>query len=108
MSHNLDIHPLNGNAPLLRVDKNAHEVSVSERAVGLTAKEFALLAYFVDHRGQAVSRSQLLEAVWGRSYSGSQRTVDIHVRRLRTKLGAAFDLVTLRGVGYRLGSAVAA
>lgn len=92
--------------PVLRLDKLAHEVAVSGRDVGLTAKEFALLVYFVDHRGEALSRQRLIEDVWGPEYAGSSRTVDIHVRRLRIKLGAAFDLVTLRGVGYRLGSAL--
>lgn len=93
-------------APVLRLDKLAHEVAVSGRDVGLTAKEFALLVYFVEHRGEALSRKRLIESVWGPEYAGSARTVDIHVRRLRIKLGAAFDLVTLRGVGYRLGSSL--
>ena len=88
----------------LRVDKNAHEVTVSDRSVGLTVKEFALLLYFVEHRGEALSRERIIEHVWGRAYAGGARTVDIHVRRLRNKLGAAFDLVTLRGVGYRLAT----
>jgi len=75
----------------------------SERGVRFTAKEFALLRYLVERRGQVLTRRQLIDGVWGPSYRGGQRTVDIHVRRLRSKLGPDLDLVTLRGVGYRLG-----
>jgi DNA-binding response OmpR family regulator len=86
------------------VDRSAHEVSVGGRAVVLTAKEFALLAYLSDRRGKVVSRSELLGRVWGNRYEGGARTVDIHVRRLRAKLGGALPLVTLRGAGYKLAA----
>ena len=72
--------------------------------IGLTAREFDLLAYLADHRGKVVSRAELLERVWGSSYDGGPRTIDIHVRRLRAKLGPDLDLLTFRGSGYRLGA----
>jgi DNA-binding response OmpR family regulator len=84
------------------VDKAAREVMVGGRAVSLTAKEFALLAYLCERRGKAMTRDQLLAKVWGTRYEGGPRTVDIHVRRLRAKLGDDFPLETLRGAGYKL------
>jgi DNA-binding response OmpR family regulator len=84
------------------VDRAAHEVSVDGRPVGLTAKEFALLAYLCERRGRVLSREHLLGRVWGSQYEGGPRTVDIHVRRLRAKLGDALPLDTLRGSGYKL------
>jgi len=86
------------------VDKTAHEVSVNGRPVALTAKEFALLAYMCERRGKVLSRDHLLSRVWGNRYDGGPRTVDIHVRRLRAKLGEALPLDTLRGSGYKLRS----
>jgi DNA-binding response OmpR family regulator len=88
----------------LVVDLAAHEVRVEGRAIGLTAKEFGLLAHLCEHRGRALSREHLLARVWGKSYHGGPRTVDIHVRRLRAKLGDALPLETLRGWGYRLNA----
>ncbi|HMA96646.1 MAG TPA: response regulator transcription factor [Polyangiaceae bacterium] len=84
------------------VDKVGHEVMVDGRQVQLTAKEFALLAYLCERRGKVLSREHLLARVWGNRYEGGPRTVDIHVRRLRAKLGAALPLETLRGSGYKL------
>lgn len=84
------------------VDRAAHEVSVGGRPVALTAKEFALLAYLCERRGKVLSRDHLLARVWGNRYEGGPRTVDIHVRRLRAKLGSALPLETLRGSGYKL------
>jgi DNA-binding response OmpR family regulator len=86
----------------LVIDRAAHDVSLGGMHVALTAKEFALLAYLCERRGKVVSRGELLRRVWGSSYEGGARTVDIHVRRLRAKLGPALPLVTLRGAGYRL------
>jgi len=86
----------------IMVDKAAQEVSVDGRHVQLTAKEFALLAYLCDRRGKVLSREHLLARVWGNRYDGGPRTVDIHVRRLRAKLGDALPLDTLRGSGYKL------
>lgn len=84
------------------IDKAAHDVSVDGRSVNLTAKEFALLAYLCERRGKVLSREHLLARVWGNRYDGGPRTVDIHVRRLRAKLGDALPLETLRGSGYKL------
>ena len=86
----------------LLVDRAAHEVSVEGRRVTLTAKEFALLAFLAANRGRVFSRETLLARVWGSRYEGGARTVDIHVRRLRAKLGDALPLETLRGAGYKL------
>jgi DNA-binding winged helix-turn-helix (wHTH) protein len=84
------------------IDRSAREVLLGGQSVSLTAKEFALLAYLCERRGKVVSRDELLRRVWGARYEGGDRTVDIHVRRLRAKLGAALPLATLRGSGYKL------
>jgi DNA-binding winged helix-turn-helix (wHTH) protein len=86
------------------VDRAGHEVTVGGRPISLTAKEFALLAYLCERRGKVLSRDHLLARVWGNRYEGGPRTVDIHVRRLRAKLGDALPLETLRGSGYKLRS----
>jgi DNA-binding response OmpR family regulator len=86
----------------LVIDRAAHEVTLDGRRVTLTAKEFALLAYLAANRGRVFSRDVLLARVWGARYDGGARTVDIHVRRLRAKLGDGLPLETLRGAGYKL------
>lgn len=86
----------------LVVDRDGQEVRIEGRNVPLTAKEFALLAYLSERRGRVFSREHLLDRVWGSHYAVGSRTVDIHVRRLRAKLGAALPLETLRGRGYKL------
>lgn len=88
----------------LVIDRSAHEVSCGGVVVALTAREFALLGYLAERRGRVVSRDELLRKVWGGSYDGGARTVDIHVRRLRAKLGPALDLRTHRGAGYKLAA----
>jgi len=84
------------------VDQASHEVTRNGQPVQLTAKEFALLVYLCERRGKVLSRDHLLARVWGNRYDGGPRTVDIHVRRLRAKLGDALPLETLRGSGYKL------
>lgn len=87
----------------LCIDLAAHEVLVDGRSCQLTHQEFALLRFLSQNRGRVFSRQQLLERVWGVDYYGSSRTVDIHVRRLRMKLGVAIrNLETVRGVGYKM------
>lgn len=87
----------------LVIDLAAHEVVVDGRPRQLTHQEFALLSFLCQNRGRVFSRQQLLERVWGVDYYGSSRTVDIHVRRLRMKLGNAMaSLETVRGVGYKM------
>lgn len=88
----------------LVIDRSAHEVSCGGVVVSLTAREFALLGYLAERRGKVVSRDELLRKVWGGGYDGGARTVDIHVRRLRAKLGPALDLRTYRGAGYKLAA----
>lgn len=84
------------------VDPNAMSVRLKGAPVDLTYKEFSLLLYFLNNAGQAVSREQILLAVWGDEYYGGDRTVDIHVRRLRAKLPPLLEhLSTVHGVGYR-------
>jgi DNA-binding response OmpR family regulator len=84
------------------IDRSAREVHVEGRPITLTSREFSLLAFLSENRGRVKSREQLLARVWGASYEGGPRTVDIHVRRLRAKLGNAFPLQTVRGAGYKL------
>jgi DNA-binding response OmpR family regulator len=85
------------------LDIAAHEVMVDGRGVALTHQEFALLRFLASNRGRVFSRQQLLERVWGVDYYGGSRTVDIHVRRLRMKLGEDnVPIETVRGVGYKL------
>jgi DNA-binding winged helix-turn-helix (wHTH) protein len=84
------------------IDKAGQEVSLYGQSVPLTAKEFALLSYLCDRRGKVLSREHLLARVWGMQYEGGSRTVDVHVRRLRRKLGSALTIETVRGNGYKL------
>jgi DNA-binding response OmpR family regulator len=87
----------------IAVDPEQHTVSLNGRDVTLTAKEFLLLEYLLQHRGRVLSRDVLLEQVWGYRYTGGTRTVDVHVRRLREKLpGLAAAIVTVKSLGYRL------
>jgi two-component system alkaline phosphatase synthesis response regulator PhoP len=87
----------------ITVDPDRHVVSLDGREVTLTAKEFLLLAYLLQHRGRVLSRDVLLEQVWGYRYTGGTRTVDVHVRRLREKLPPLTEaLVTVKQFGYKL------
>ena len=87
----------------LQVDAERHVVTAAGREVRLTAKEFLLLRYFLEHRGRVLSRDLLLSDVWGYSYTGGTRTVDVHVRRLREKLPLMADaIVTVPQFGYKL------
>ncbi|MCC6225668.1 MAG: response regulator transcription factor [Microthrixaceae bacterium] len=86
----------------LRVDLGRREATLAGEAVPLAAREFDLLAHLVQNRGLALSRRQLLDGVWGPGWIGDERTVDVHVRQLRKKLGDSFALTTVWGVGYRL------
>ena len=89
--------------PDLGLDLAGRTLSVDGRIVTLTRREFDLLAYLEDHRGVALSRQELMDTVWQTGYLVGDRTIDVHVRRLRVKLGRyANRLSTLRGYGYRL------
>jgi DNA-binding response OmpR family regulator len=84
------------------VRRDSHEVTVGGDDVELTNKEFDLLACFLEHRGIVLSRERLLDLVWGVSYPGGTRTVDMHVAQLRRKLQAPEAIRTVRGAGYKL------
>jgi two-component system alkaline phosphatase synthesis response regulator PhoP len=87
----------------LTIDVERHAVHTDGCEVRLTAKEFLLLQYLVEHRGRVLSRDLLLSDVWGYQYTGGTRTVDVHVRRLREKLPFLTDaIVTIKQFGYRL------
>jgi two-component system alkaline phosphatase synthesis response regulator PhoP len=86
----------------IRIDMERHEVTVRDKALDLTPKEFDLLALLMQHPGRVYTREQLLDRVWGYQFLGVSRTVDVHVRHLREKLGAKGKLIeTVVGVGYR-------
>ena len=89
----------------LEVNFAAHRVSRAGHELCLTPREFALLTVLLTHCDKALSRSQLLEATWGYAYIGESRTVDVHINRLRRKLGLENDIQTVYKVGYRLNSA---
>jgi len=87
----------------LAIDVERHVVTDGDREVKLTAKEYLLLHYFLEHRGRVLSRDLLLSDVWGYQYTGGTRTVDVHVRRLREKLPALVHAVeTIKQFGYKL------
>jgi DNA-binding response OmpR family regulator len=85
------------------IDTGRREVRQGEAVVALTSREFDLLTYLALNTGLALSRRQLLDGVWGEGWYGDERTVDVHVRQLRKKLGDGLPLTTVWGVGYRLG-----
>jgi DNA-binding response OmpR family regulator len=89
----------------VRIDLGRHEVHVAGRPVVLTRKEFQVLALLVAARGTVCPRGRIVAEVWGRSWAGANRTLDVHVATLRTKLGRPELVQTVRGVGYRLGAA---
>ena len=86
----------------VRIDAGSREVFAGEEEVQLAPKEFDLLWELLDHRGLVLTRDQLLERVWGYTFAGDTRTVDVHVRQLRRKLGDASPIVTVWGVGYKV------
>ena len=86
----------------LTIDSGRREVKVRENEVQLAPKEFDLLWELLDHRGFVLTREQLLERVWGYTFAGDTRTVDVHVRQVRRKLGDASPIVTVWGVGYKV------
>ncbi len=89
----------------LVIDAGRREAKVRDEEIQLAPKEFDLLWELLDHRGLVLTRDQLLERVWGYTFAGDTRTVDVHVRQLRRKLGDASPIVTVWGVGYKVGPA---
>jgi len=89
---------------LLQIDAGRREVTVGGEEVQLAPKEFDLLWELLDHRGLVLTRDQLLERVWGYTFAGDTRTVDVHVGQLRRKLGESCPIVTVWGVGYKVAT----
>ncbi len=86
----------------IRLDKAAHSVTVDGQAVELSYKEFELLSYFMENEGIALSREKILNSVWNYDYFGDARTIDTHVKKLRSKMGEKGDLIkTIWGMGYK-------
>jgi DNA-binding response OmpR family regulator len=88
----------------LVINSGKREVYVGDEEIRLAPKEFELLWELLDHRGIVLTRDQLLERVWGYTFAGDTRTVDVHVRQIRRKLGDASPIVTVWGVGYKVAS----
>lgn len=85
------------------LDMEKHTVKVSDTLVALTYKEFELLSYLMENEGIVLTRDQLLSKIWGYDFDGETRTVDVHIRTLRQKLGVASNYIeTIRGVGYKM------
>lgn len=87
----------------ITIDKNAHQVLIDDQPVDLSYKEFELLTYFVQNKGIALSREKILNNVWNYDYFGDARTIDTHVKKLRSKMGEKGDMIkTIWGMGYKL------
>ncbi len=86
-----------------QIDLGRREVRAKGQPVALATREFDLMAHLANNQGIALSRQQLLDGVWGADWYGDDRTVDVHVRQLRKKLGEELPLATVWGIGYRLG-----
>ena len=88
------------------IDEKTYTAKIRGRSLDLTFKEFELLKYLAQHPGRVFTRAQLLQEVWGYDYFGGTRTVDVHIRRLRSKLGPEFEAIigTVRNVGYRFNT----
>jgi DNA-binding response OmpR family regulator len=107
-----DLLAANPNAQEIRsgdvvIDERTYTAKLKGRVLDLTFKEFELLKYLAQHPGRVFTRSQLLQEIWGYDYFGGTRTVDVHIRRLRSKLGPEFEAIigTVRNVGYRFTTA---
>lgn len=88
----------------LYVNPARHEIRAAGQPISLTYKEFELLCLLLENKGRVLSRDTILDRVWGYTFDGESRTVDVHIRTLRTKLGVCGDLVeTVRGMGYKIG-----
>ena len=86
----------------IHLDKTAHMVTIGDRSIDLSFKEFELLAYFMENKGIALSREKILNNVWNYDYFGDARTIDTHVKKLRSKLGEKGEMIrTIWGMGYK-------
>ena len=87
----------------IEIDKAAHQVLIDGEEIDLSYKEFELLTYFVENKGIALSREKILNSVWNYDYFGDARTIDTHVKKLRSKMGEKGDMIkTIWGMGYKL------
>lgn len=88
----------------VRLDSDSHIASASQARVNLPLKEFDLLFLLASHKGRTLTRRQIIDEVWGFDFDGNERTLDVHINRLRDRFGpqAGFQIVTVRGLGYRL------
>lgn len=92
---------IEGNVTL---NPGSHQVKVNDEKIILTLKEYEVLLTLMENKGKVFTRDQLLNKIWGYEFDGESRTVDVHIRTLRSKLGEAGDIIeTVRGVGYRIG-----
>jgi DNA-binding response OmpR family regulator len=91
-------------AGVLTLDNASHLASVGDGRLNLPLKEFGLLFFLASHKGRTLTRTQLLDEVWGLDFDGNERTLDVHINRLRDRFGptTGFRIVTVRGLGYRL------
>ena len=88
----------------LVVNPMSYEVTIAGKKLSLTPKEFELLVCFIKNKGSVMTREQLLDEIWGYGFDGESRTVDVHIRTLRQKLGSAGSYIeTVRGIGYKIG-----
>jgi DNA-binding response OmpR family regulator len=86
----------------IRMDKAAHQVTIDGKNIDLSFKEFELLSYFIENQGIALSREKILNHVWNYDYFGDARTIDTHVKKLRSKMGEKGDYIkTIWGMGYK-------
>ena len=89
----------------VKLSKSKHVVTVDDEVCHLTVKEFELLRYLLVNTGIVLKRSQIMEAVWGFAYEGESRTIDMHIKSLRQKLGEGGHIIqTVRGIGYVIGN----
>lgn len=87
----------------LSIDTDSHVVSVDENVIDLTQKEFEMLLYLLNNKGNVISREQILNKIWEYDYVGDERTVDTHIKNIRTKLGNECNIIkTIRGYGYKI------
>lgn len=88
----------------IKINRTMHIITVNDIPVELTLKEYELLSALIKNKGVVLTRDKLLEKIWGYDFDGETRTVDVHIRTLRSKLGESGDVIeTVRGVGYRIG-----
>ncbi|MCR5768769.1 MAG: response regulator transcription factor [Lachnospiraceae bacterium] len=86
----------------IKIDKSAHQVFIDDEPIDLSVKEYELLTYFIENKGVALSRDKILNNVWNYDYYGDARTIDTHVKKLRSKLGSKGDYIkTIWGMGYK-------